>query len=62
MEFETFVSVDLSEDEFDQVIEWLGEQEIQSGLGKLYDRLMAAVESRDDDVFVEIDEDEQTND
>lgn len=62
MEFETFVSVDLSEDEFDQVIEWLGEQEIQSGLGKLYDRLMAAVESRDDDVFDEIDEDEQTND
>ncbi len=62
MEFETFVSVDLSEDEFDQVIEWLGEQEIQSGLGKLYDRLMAAVESRDDDVFAEIDEDEQTND
>lgn len=62
MEFETFVSVDLSEDEFDQVIEWLGEQEIQSGLGKLYDRLMAAVESRDDDMFAEVDEDEQTDD
>lgn len=62
MDFETFVSVDLSEDEFEQVIEWLGEQEIQSGLGKLYDRLMAAVESRDDDVFAEVDEDEQTDD
>lgn len=47
MEFEKFVSIDLSEDEYDQIIEWLSEQEISTGLGKLYDRLIEAVENRD---------------
>lgn len=47
MEFATFVTIDLSEDEYDQVIEWLSEQEISTGLGKLYDRLIEAVENRD---------------
>lgn len=47
MEFETYVSIDLSEDEFDQIIDWLSEQEISTGLGKLYDRLIEAAENRD---------------
>ncbi len=44
---DTFVSIDLTEDEYDQLVEWLGEQEIGTGLGKLYDRLIEAVEARD---------------
>lgn len=47
MEFETYVSIDLSEDEFDQIIDWLSEQEISTGLGKLYDRMIEAAENRD---------------
>ena len=44
---DTFVTISLSEDEFDQVIEWLGDQEIRTNLGKLYDRLYEALEARD---------------
>jgi len=44
---DVFVSVDLTEFEYDEVIEWLGEQEISSGLSGLYDKLLAAVEARD---------------
>ena len=44
---EVFVSVDLTEFEYDEVIDWLGEQEISSGLSGLYDKLFAAVEARD---------------
>jgi len=44
---DAFVTISLSEDEFDQVIEWLGDQEIRTNLGKLYDRLYEALEARD---------------
>ena len=44
---EVFVSVDLTEFEYDEVIDWLGEQEISSGLSDLYNKLLAAVEARD---------------
>ena len=44
---EIFVSVDLTEFEYDEVIDWLGEKEISSGLSGLYDKLLAAVEARD---------------
>jgi len=41
---EVFVSIDLTEHEFDALVEWIGDQSIDSGLGKLYDRLIAATE------------------
>lgn len=44
---EVFVNVDLTEFEYDEVIDWLGEQEISSGLSDLYNKLLAAVEARD---------------
>ena len=44
---EIFVSVDLTEFEYDELLEWLGEQEIASGLSDLYNKLLAAVEARD---------------
>jgi len=44
---DVFVSVDLTEFEYDEVIDWLGEQEISSGLSDLYNKLLAAVEARD---------------
>ena len=37
---EVFVSVDLTEFEYDEVIDWLGEQEISSGLSDLYKKLL----------------------
>ena len=46
---EVFVTVDLTEFEYDELIEWLGEQEISTGLSKLYDKLLAAVEAREED-------------
>jgi len=57
---DAFVTISLSEDEFDQVIEWLGDQEIRTNLGKLYDRLHDALEARhqveDEEEFAEEDE------
>jgi hypothetical protein len=47
---ETFVTVDLTEFEYDELLEWLGEQEIATGLSKLYDKLIAAAESIDEEV------------
>ncbi|NBW15402.1 MAG: hypothetical protein EBR82_46145 [Caulobacteraceae bacterium] len=44
-----FVTIELSEDEYDQVLEWLGSEEISTGLGELYARLLAAAEERTDD-------------
>jgi hypothetical protein len=44
-----FVTIELSEDEYDQVLEWLGSEEISTGLGELYARLLAAAETRDED-------------
>jgi len=55
---EIFVSVDLTEFEYDELLEWLGEQEIASGLSDLYNKLLAAVEARDATEEVE-DEDEE---
>lgn len=42
-----FVTVDLTETEFDALVEWLGEEEISTGLGKLYDRLLELAEAKD---------------
>jgi hypothetical protein len=53
---EIFVSVDLTEFEYDELLEWLGEQEISSGLSDLYNKLLAAVEARDADEEVEDEE------
>ena len=47
---ETFVTVDLTEVEYDELIEWLGGQEISTGLSKLYDKLIAASEAIDEEV------------
>jgi hypothetical protein len=44
---EDFVTITMSEDEFEAVIEWLGNESINSGLGDLYTRLLAAVEAAD---------------
>jgi len=52
---ETFVTVDLTEFEYDELIEWLGGQEISTGLSKLYDKLIAASEAIDE----EAEEDEE---
>ena len=46
---DTFVTVDLTEFEFDALVDWLGEQEISSGLSKLYDKLIAASEAASED-------------
>jgi len=46
---EAFVTVDLTEFEFDALIDWLGEQEISSGLSKLYDKLVAASEAAEEE-------------
>ena len=46
---DTFVTVDLTEFEFDALVDWLGEQEISSGLSKLYDKLIAASEEADEE-------------
>ena len=44
---EIFVDVALTEFEYDEIMEWLGEKEISSGLSDLYNKLLAAVEARD---------------
>jgi len=44
---EIFVSVDLTEFEYDEIMEWVSDQEISSGLSDLYNKLLAAVEARD---------------
>jgi len=46
---DTFVTVDLTEFEFDSLIDWLGDQQISSGLSKLYDKLIAAAEAASED-------------
>ena len=42
-----FVTVDLTETEFDALVEWLGDEQINTGLGKLYDRLLELAEAKD---------------
>ena len=44
---DVFVTVDPTETEFDARVEWLGEEHINSGLGKLYDRLIELAEAKD---------------
>lgn len=44
---DVFVTVDLTETEYDALVEWLGEQQIETGLGKLYDRLLELAEAKD---------------
>ena len=44
---DVFVTVDLTEPEFDALVEWLGEEQINTGLGGLYDRLLELAESKD---------------
>ena len=44
---DVFVSVDLTEFEYDEIMEWVSDQEISSGLSDLYNKLLAAVEARD---------------
>ena len=44
---EIFVSVDLTEFEYNEIMEWVSDQEISSGLSDLYNKLLAAVEARD---------------
>ena len=45
---DVFVTVDLNETEYDALVEWLGEQQIETGLGKLYDRLLEPAENKDE--------------
>ena len=44
---DVFVTVDLTETEFDALVEWLGDEQINTGLGKLYDRLIELAEAKD---------------
>ena len=44
---DVFVSVDLTEFEYDEIMEWVSDQEISSGLSDLYNKLLATVEARD---------------
>jgi len=46
---DTFVTVSLTEFEFDALVEILAEKEIGSGLGNLYEKLIAASESEDEE-------------
>lgn len=45
---DVFVTVDLTEAEYDALIEWLGEEQINTGLGSLYDRLLESAENKDE--------------
>ena len=56
---EIFVDVALTEFEYDEIIEWLGEREISSGLSGLYNKLLAAVEYRDEEDFAEEEAEEE---
>ena len=58
---DAFVSIDLTEEEFDKIVDWVGEQEINTGLGKLYDRLYEALEARDQVEEEAEDEDEEVD-
>lgn len=44
---DVFVTVDLTETEFDALVEWLGDEQINTGLFKLYDRLLELAEAKD---------------
>ena len=46
---DAFVTVSLTEFEFDALVEILSEKEIGSGLGNLYEKLIAASEAEEDD-------------
>ena len=46
---DTFVTVSLTEFEFDSLVDILSEKEIGSGLGSLYEKLIAASEAEEAD-------------
>jgi len=46
---DTFVTVSLTEFEFDALVEILSEKEIGSGLGNLYEKLISASEAEESD-------------
>jgi len=46
---DTFVTVSLTEFEFDSLVEILSEKEIGSGLGSLYEKLISASEAEDEE-------------
>ena len=46
---DAFVTVSLTEFEFDSLVDILSEKEIGSGLGNLYEKLIAASESEDEE-------------
>jgi len=46
---QTFVKIKITEFEYDALIEFLGSEQIDSGLGPLYDRLVAAALADDDE-------------
>ena len=54
---DVFVTIDLSEPEYDAILEFVSEQEIQTGLSSLYERLLKAVDEEDQD-----DDDDDTED
>lgn len=55
---EKFVTIELTEFEFDAIVEWLGEQEIASDLYNLYDRLIKASCAPEEEEFASEEEEE----
>jgi len=44
-----YVTIDLDEHEAEQIRDWLEEQPIASGLGNLYDRLIEAIDEKEEE-------------
>jgi len=62
---QTFVKIEITEFEYDALIEFLGSEQIDSGLGPLYDRLVAAALADDDegeDEEVEFEDEDEDED
>ena len=54
---ETFANVALTEEQFDQLVDLVGKQSIDSGCNDIYELLLKAVDAEDDD-----DEDDEEDD
>ena len=55
-----FVTISINEFEYDALIELLGAQEIQSGFGQLYDRLIdAALHADEEEEEVELEDEDE---
>jgi len=54
---ETFANVALTEEQFDQLVDLVGKQSIDSGYNDIYELLLKAVDAEDDD-----DEDDEEDD